>query len=119
AHLSQNTIAGRGGAIGDYLMGAKDFTVLVELKRPDTALFKANSNRAQSWKLSNHLIEAFSQILEQKASWQVKGVTNANGNFTTDGKKITQQTVDPKCILIVGRESEFSGNEEERAIKRK
>jgi hypothetical protein len=39
AHVSEEDLAGRDGANVDFLMGATNFTVLVELKRPDTLLF--------------------------------------------------------------------------------
>ena len=72
AHVSEEDLAGRDGSILDFLMGTTNFTVLVELKRPDTPLFSANRNRAGSWKLSVDLIDSVSQILKQKARWQIK-----------------------------------------------
>jgi hypothetical protein len=98
-------------------LGATNFTVLVELKRPDTDLFEERRNRAGSWKLSNELIDAVSQILEQKASWQVRGEANASKNYTSNGELISQMTVDPKSILIIGSDDQFSGTPKERTIK--
>ena len=84
-----------------FLLGCNKFTVLVELKRPDTDLFK-DKNRSNSWSLSTELIDAFSQILEQKASWQIQAESNANNNYNDNGEIIKQKTVDPKTILIIG-----------------
>jgi Domain of unknown function (DUF4263) len=117
AHVSDEDLAGRDGADVDFLMGATNFTVLVELKRPDTQLFEKRRNRAGSWKLSNELIDAVSQILEQKASWQVKGNANAMKNFDANGKLIRQRTADPKSILIVGSSDQFAGKENDTEIK--
>lgn len=117
AHISSQDMAGREGSIADYLMGAKHFTVLVEVKRPDTPLFKRSRNRAGSWRLSDELIDSVSQILEQKAGWQLKAESNTSGNYTAAGKQILQKTIDPKCILVVGSEREFDGTEQEKAIK--
>jgi hypothetical protein len=117
AHVSDEDLAGRDGSIGDFLMGATNFTVLVEVKRPDTHLFEERKNRAGSWKLSAELIDAVSQILEQKASWQVRGEANASKNYIANGELIGQMTVDPKSILIIGSDGQFSGTEKERTIK--
>jgi antiviral defense system Shedu protein SduA len=117
AHIAAEDVAGRDGSIADFLLGATNFTVLVEVKKPSTRLFDERRNRAGSWKLSAELIDAVSQILEQKASWQVKAEVNALGNFDDEGNLIAQKTIDPKSILIVGSNSQFSGTEKERAIK--
>ncbi len=117
AHVSDEDLAGRDGSIADFLMGATNFTVLVEVKRPDTHLFEKRKNRAGSWKLSTELFDAVSQILEQKASWQVRGEANASKNYNANGELIVQRTVDPKSILIIGSDGQFSGTEKERTIK--
>ena len=44
AHISDEDLAGRDGSIADFLMGARNFTVLVEVKRPDTRLFENRQN---------------------------------------------------------------------------
>jgi hypothetical protein len=80
AKVSSTDLSGKDGVTGDFLMGCSKFTVLVELKRPDTLLFDNNKNRSNSWKLSDDLISGVSQILEQKASWQVFSETNSNSN---------------------------------------
>ncbi len=91
AHIAAEDVAGRDGSIADFLLGATDFTVLVEVKKPGTRLFDERRNRAGSWKLSAELIDAVSQILEQKASWQVKAETSALGNFDDGGNLIAQR----------------------------
>jgi hypothetical protein len=117
AHIGAEDVAGRDGSIADFLLGATNFTVLVEVKKPGTRLFDERRNRAGSWKLSAELIDAVSQILEQKAGWQVKAEVNATGNFDDEGNLIGQRTIDPKSILIVGSNGQFSGTEKENAIK--
>jgi hypothetical protein len=71
---------------------------LVELKAPKIDLFSNVQDRSNSWKLSNDLLYSISQILAQKADWQIKSQTP---QFTKDGKEIKQQTIDPKTILII------------------
>lgn len=118
AHISNTDLSGKDGVIGDFLLGCNKFTVLVELKRPDTDLFK-NKNRSNSWSLSNELVDAFSQILEQKASWQIQAESNANSNYNDDGEIIKQKTVDPKTILIIGNSNQYFGETKELQIKAK
>jgi len=117
ADLATRDVANRGGSVGDYLMGFSNFTALVELKLPTTPLFTLRTDRAKSWRLSSDLASAVSQILEQKASWQVKAEANAKGNFTRDGSLIAQRTIDPRCILIVGSDKMFDGTEQSREVK--
>lgn len=117
ASVSGTDLAGRGEEFADFLTGCENFTVLVELKRPDTDLFGADANRSGSWKLSNDLISAVSQILEQKASWQIE--SEGGNNFNANGNPIVQKTFDPKAILIIGDTSQFVGEDRERRIKAK
>lgn len=117
AHISNGDVAGRDGAISDSLLGCSKFTVLVEIKKPTTPLFENSKNRANSWKLSDDLIDSLSQILEQKASWQIKAEVNANNNINDKGELIQQKTLDPKSILIIGANSQFEGTEKIKQIK--
>ncbi|MEK7552695.1 MAG: Shedu immune nuclease family protein [Patescibacteria group bacterium] len=119
ARVSNLDIAGKGAVINDFLLGCNKFTVLVELKKHDTPLFSRGKNRSNSWILSDDLISGLSQILEQKASWQVFAETNANGNFDDKGKLIKQKTVDPKSILVIGSTKQFDGGDKENQIKAK
>ncbi|MDD3066941.1 MAG: DUF4263 domain-containing protein [Candidatus Gracilibacteria bacterium] len=85
----------------DFLSEFNDFTVLVELKVPETPLFENSKNRSGCWCLSQELIDAYSQVLEQKAEWAIKG--DRGGNKSKDGRKeIQARTRDPKVILVVG-----------------
>ncbi|PIU09057.1 MAG: hypothetical protein COZ85_02970 [Candidatus Moranbacteria bacterium CG_4_8_14_3_um_filter_34_16] len=95
APISNTDLLGKDGVIGDFLLGCNKFTVLVELKRPDTDLFK-NKNRSNSWSLSNDLIDTFSQILEQKVSWQIQAESNVNNNYNDDGEIIKQKPLTQK-----------------------
>jgi hypothetical protein len=117
AHIADTDLDGNDAAIVDFLMGCTNFTVLVEVKKPSTPLFVKSQNRANSWRLSKDFIDAVSQILEQKASWQIKAETNAHKNFNAEGELLRQRTLDPKCILITSSDEAFAGSEKEREIK--
>ena len=116
AAVSNVDTDGKNTVKSDFLMGSTDFTVLVELKRPDTLLFENSKNRSQSWRLSQHLVHAVSQILAQKASWEIKSQTT---NYSNDGEPISQKTSDPKAILISGRKDKIDGNTRDLEIKQK
>jgi hypothetical protein len=124
AHISNIDLSGSNAVKGDFLLGTSKFTVLVELKRPDTPLLitvkdnqESGKNRSDSWRLSNNLIDAVSQILAQKSNWQIKG--NDKDNFTSEGEAITQYTVDPKTILIIGNLNSIEGTSQTKKVKEK
>jgi hypothetical protein len=116
ANVSSSDVDGSNSVISDFLLSNKRFTVLVELKRPDTPLFESSKNRSNSWKLSKELTNAVSQILTQKAEWEIKSQVE---QFDSDGNVINAKTYDPKTILIIGNTSQFSGDDREFKIKGK
>lgn len=119
AHIATIDVGGENDVITDFLAGCTNYTVLIELKKPNTLLFNQAStgkNRSDSWKLSSDLIDAVSQILSQKANWLIKSNTL---NHDDNGRPISQKTYDPKTILIIGNTTEFSGNDKNSIIKSK
>lgn len=108
-HASDTDASGRDGVISDFLLGDKRFTTFVELKLPTTNLFSNGQNRARAWRLSNPLLDAYSQILEQKASGQIKVETTKE--LIDDFKEeITQRSYDSKTILLIGCWSEIDSD---------
>ena len=102
--------------VSDFLMSDSRFTKLVELKKPDTPIFKKRRNRSDSWCLSSELTDAVSQILAQKANWEIEG---QDENFTSAGKKITEATHDAECLLVIGLLSSIDGTDRDIAMKLK
>lgn len=100
-HASDTTAAGKEGVISDYLLGDKRFTTFVELKLPTTNLFGQTHNRSNTWRLSNSLIDAYSQILEQKASGQIK-IETTKELLDDFNNEIFQRSFDSRTILIIG-----------------
>jgi hypothetical protein len=117
-NASDTNASGSNGVISDFLMGDNNFTTFVELKLPTTPLFGVQQNRSNCWKLSNHLTEAVSQILEQKASGQLK-IETTKELFDKDNNLIHQRAYDSKAILIIGSWAELNGHEGVNSIKRK
>lgn len=114
--VSDSDLDGTNTVNSDYLLGTNKFTVLVELKRPDTPLFSKGKNRSRSWKLSTNLTDAVSQILAQKAEWQIK---SQKQHFDSNDETITQQTRDPKTILVIGNSNQYDGKNREMDTKAK
>ena len=116
-HLSDAELNGSNSVIGDYLLGDKMFTTFIELKKPSTNLFGKSSNRSNSWKLSNDLIDSFSQILEHKAS----GLLQLEKPQYINGEPLKQKAFDSKVVLIIGHWNEIDESSSifEREIKKK
>lgn len=113
--VSNSDLDGGNTVFSDFLLGTNKFTVLVELKRPDTPLF-TSKDRSESWRLSKELSYAVSQILAQKAEWEIKG---KQIQFNGNGELLHQKTYDPKTILIIGNSSQYHGDNKAEIIKAK
>lgn len=116
ASVSGIDIDSKNEVKSDFLLGDNNFTVIVELKRPDTFLFEKDKNRSESWQLSKDLTYAVSQILTQKAEWELNAEKK---KYDNKGQPITQVTIDPKAILIIGHTEQFQGDTKENNIKKK
>lgn len=87
------------------MLGYSDYTVLIELKTPDTDMFtaaKTKNARANTWSFSNEFIEGFSQCLAQKSDWQKSSDVKS---LVKEGKSLDRgviRTIDPQEIFIVG-----------------
>ena len=64
--------------------------------------------------VTKQLVDAVSQILAQKASWEIEATKAC---YNSEGDLLNQKTCDPKCILIIGNKNQFSGNNREQDIK--
>lgn len=102
----------------DFLMSFTDYTVLVEIKRPNTPIFKQNrGGRAGTWEFSSEFMSAFSQILEQKAEWL--SFAQTGDHFDRAGsRQLAARTRNAKSILVFGSRAEFSqtGNARDKII---
>jgi hypothetical protein len=92
----------------DFLMTFTDYTVLVEIKKPDTAIFKqSRGGRAGTWEFSSEFTSAVSQIIEQKAEWLASAQTGEHYNKAGTAT-LTARTRNAKSILVIGSKEEFS-----------
>jgi len=104
----------------DFLQTFKDYTVLVEIKRPATRIFKTTrGGRSGTWEFSSEFISAVSQIIEQKAEWLAFAQTGDHYNRAGTAKLLAQ-TRNSKAILVIGSHQEFvkDTNVREAEIKR-
>ncbi|MCZ4366628.1 Shedu immune nuclease family protein [Sulfitobacter dubius] len=97
----------RGKPVVDFLMSFTDYTVLVEIKRPDTRIFRNGGGaRAGTRSFSPEFMSAVSQILEQKAEWSAFAGTGEH--FSRDGsRQLEVRTRNAKTILVIGSRAEF------------
>lgn len=117
AAVGQPNVSGKGAEQVDTLAKYNKFTVLIELKKPSSPLFDTDKNRSGSWKLSNTLQSAVSQILEYKASHQKEWGTKKE--FDSEGNALNYYAYDPKSILLIGRNVQIDGEDEVQDIKRR
>lgn len=105
--------------IVDFLMTFKKYTVLVEIKKPSTKIFRSNrSGRAGTWEFSREFMNSVSQVLEQKAEWL--SFSQENTHFNKAGtERLYSRTKNARTILIIGSDREFeSDNSRDDEIKR-
>ncbi|TAW01656.1 DUF4263 domain-containing protein [Rhizobium ruizarguesonis] len=114
--FDRETVVGAGGTDNrerptvDYLMSFTDYSVLVEIKRPDTPIFQQRrAGRSGTWRFSSEFMDAVSQVLEQKAEWLVQGQTGQNYD-KAGNRRMTARTRDPKAILVIGRAGDIEGD---------
>lgn len=97
-------IDGKGGQKGDYLTstdGDLSFTVLVEIKTPNTPLLQGSEEiRAGAWSLSKKLTDALSQIQANIDMWDKQGSRQPDNIDELEKKNIF--TVQPKGIIVIG-----------------
>lgn len=92
----------------DFLMSFTDYTVLVEIKKPSTPLFKAKrGGRAGTWEFSSEFMSAVSQVIEQKAEWLSFSQTGEHYN-KAGTEKLTARTRNARSILVIGSKDEFA-----------
>jgi Domain of unknown function (DUF4263) len=104
-------IQGRGGQKGDYLAtteGQLKFTVLVEIKRPDTELLKPRMYRSGAWPASDELAGAIAQVQANCRKWESEGSRSEANVEALQGQSIF--TAQPKGILVIGQLGQLDGN---------
>ncbi|MDH4183418.1 MAG: DUF4263 domain-containing protein [Nitrospinota bacterium] len=103
---------------GDYLMvseAEKKFTVLVEIKKPQTPLTLRNEYRAGTWKLGQELLWAVSQVQTNCNSWFRDG---SRADIARDDLEQNEiYTHQPKGILVIGRTNQLDNRDKRNTFE--
>lgn len=117
-HYGGTDLTGSGGQKGDILLKTQadvKFTVLVELKKPDTLLLSKTRNgeprryRNGAWLLGSELLGGTSQLQISCNTWLRNSSTIENTELL---KPQGIHTVCPKGILVIGKTTELNGDRE-------
>jgi hypothetical protein len=101
-------ISGQGTQRGDYLLktqAVKQFTVLVEIKRPDAPLLGKREYRSGAWQLGDDLTGGVSQLQINSRQWEMDGSRIEQNADTLRQQSVS--TIRPKGILVVGHTAQL------------
>jgi len=104
AHVVGSSVTGKDAQKADFLTssGPAKFTVLVEIKTPDTPLVRGNRPiRSRAWGLSTELTDALSQINANIEGWGNIGQDAPENRQFMESKHL-RRTVKPKGIVVAG-----------------
>jgi len=103
--VGQGGVSNQGKPVVDYLGKFNEYTTLVEIKTPDTPIFRSSQ-------------KIRSGVLEQKAEWLSFGQTDSHLD-KSGTQRLEQRTKDTKVVLVIGNKSSFEadGNIRDRQIR--
>jgi hypothetical protein len=104
AHVLGASVTGQDAQKADFLTssGPSKFTVLVEIKTPQTPLLRGKEPvRSRAWGLSTELTDALAQINANVESWGNIGQDSPENQQFMRDKKL-RRTVKPKGIVVIG-----------------
>jgi hypothetical protein len=107
-HYGGTNVTGRGGQRGDFLESTEatvKFTVLVEIKKPHSALLGSAKYRNGAWELGDELTGGVSQLHGNCRQWEIEGSRSEANREALAEAEI--HTVQPKGILVIGRTDEL------------
>lgn len=101
-------VSGKGQNKGDFLkstQGSIKFTVLVEIKRPDTDLLQKKLYRNDVILPSEDLVGGVSQLRANARTWELDSAKSNKNRDQLESESIF--TVQPKKILVIGNTKEL------------
>jgi hypothetical protein len=99
-HLGGTTISGRGGKLGDFMglsQAQVKFTVLVEIKRPQSPLVRSKKYRNGVYPPADDVAGGATQLQAACRQWQENSLSAGNRDALKEAS-----TIQPKGILVVG-----------------
>lgn len=115
---SGTNVTGSGGQRGDFLertVAEVSFTVLVEIKKPSTALLRTKY-RNGAWSASEELAGGISQLQINSLQWEVEGATTDDNRDLVENER-GAFTVRPKSILIIGKSSSLDTRDKKKSFE--
>jgi hypothetical protein len=112
------TVDGKGVEKGDFLERTEaeiKFTVLVEIKRPDSLLLGSKPYRNGAWQLGEDFTGGVSQIQANCRRWEIEGGQAEQNREALRQNKI--YTVQPKGILVVGATAQLNSIEKRNTFE--
>lgn len=107
-HYGGITLSGRGEQRGDFLMvtaADRQFTVLVDIKKPQTDLLTSKPYRNKVYGLSSELVGGIAQLQSNCRTWVIDGSRQEETSAYLAAENIS--TYDPKGILIIGNTNQL------------
>ncbi len=104
AHVVGAAVTGKGAQKTDFLTssGPSKFTVLVEIKTPQTQLLRGKEPiRSGAWGFDTELTDALAQINANVESWGTIGQNSAQNKQFMEEKQL-RRTPKPKGIIVIG-----------------
>ena len=104
AHVVGASVRGKDTQKADFLTssGPAKFTVLVEIKTPQTPLLRGKEPiRSRAWGLNTELTDALAQINANVEGWGNIGQDSLENKQFMEDKNL-RRTVKPKGIVVVG-----------------
>ncbi|MCA9346926.1 DUF4263 domain-containing protein [Candidatus Saccharibacteria bacterium] len=118
-NYGRTNVTGSGGERGDFLQRTAanvSFTVLVEMKKPATALLHGTQYRNGAWRPSDELSGGAAQLQTNSLTWEVEGSrTDGNRDGVEGGHNAF--TVRPKSILIIGNTSQLDTRDKKNSLE--
>lgn len=99
---------GSGEQRGDFLLATRAeirFTVLVEIKRPDTPLLQPKPYRNNAFSVSDDLAGGVAQLQANSETWVIERSRQQDTRDQLEERSI--YTHEPKCILVIGNTARF------------
>lgn len=123
-HFGGIAVSGKGAQRGDFLFhtaAENKYTVLVEIKKPQTHLFSfSNSGELVNYRngvplIHPELIGAISQIQVNSKTWEIEGAKTEANSEELANQRIS--TINPKGILVIGHTRQLDSSAKRKAFE--
>lgn len=111
-------VTGSGGQRGDFLqstLAEVNFTVLVEIKKPSTALLHGEY-RNGAWNVTEELSGGVAQVQANAMRWEIEGSRTDANRDRVEGEH-RAFTVRPKGIIVIGNTSQLDTRDKRNSFE--